>query len=531
MSGVPHSDNAHRFLTGHGTYVPDIAFPGMKHAAFVRSPHPHARIIRIDATRALALTGVRAVVTGADLAPRVRPLTHAMPAPPFQPLTWPLLPVDKARYVGDPVAVVVADDLHTAWDATELVEVVYEQLPWADDPWEAMEPGASLLYEEWGTNVFARDAFGHGDVEAAFAAASGVIDERFVHHRVCGFPLEGHGVCAWRDASGRLTVYASTQFPHQFRDVLADITGIRLVDVRVVAPDVGGGFGLKQHVTREELVIAVLALKLPFPVRWARDITGLLDHGIHARQQYHAVQAAYRADGRILAVRARIIADVGNPVLYFTGAGPAFVTASTLTGAYDVAAYTYEVEAVATNTAPVGGYRGFGQPQAVFTMERLLDFVARRLQMDPAQVRRINLIPDEPRPYVTGAGFAYDIGSIRSQFDRLLEAIADTPQTRAPSSGVYTGIGYACYVEPNAPNVHSFAGRYGAYETAMIAIQPDGHVVATVGAKDIGQCNAATFARIVANELGTNSDAVTVRDGDTDLLPSAWAPWAAVPSL
>ncbi|MFI8829035.1 xanthine dehydrogenase family protein molybdopterin-binding subunit [Streptomyces sp. NPDC053431] len=514
--------NADRFLAGDGTYLPDIVLPGMKHATFVRSPHPHARIRAVDGARALTVPGVQAVLSGPDFARQTRRVAHLMPTPPFQPLAWPLLPIDKVRYVGDPVAVVVADDPYTAQDAAELVQVSYEELPWVTSPQEAAAKEAPLLYEEWGSNVFMRDTFQHGDVDAAFATAAGILDERFDHHRMCGFPLEGHGVCAYREPSGRLIVYASTQFPHQLRDVLADITDTRLTSIRVVSPDVGGGFGLKQHVTREELVIAVLALMLPYPVRWTRDVTSLLDHGIHARQQVHEVKAAYRTDGKILALRAHIVADVGNPLLYFTGAGPALVTASTLTGAYDVRAYAFELEAVATNTVPIGGYRGFGQPQAVFTMERTLDLIAQRLAMDPAQIRRVNLIPDQPRPFISSTGLSYDTGSIRGQFDRLLETTRSKTNSFGSAdrgSDTYTGVGFACYIEVNAPNVHSLAGRYGAFETATIAIQPDGCIIGCVGTKDIGQGNAATFAQIIADELEASIDDVVIRDGDTDLLP------------
>jgi carbon-monoxide dehydrogenase large subunit len=510
-------ENADRFLAGAGNFVPDLAAPGMRYVAFVRSPYPHARLGAIDTSRALSLAGVSAVITGADLRGRVAPVSPGLPTPPFRPLAWPLLPTDKVRYVGDPVAAVVADSPYLASDGAALVDVAYDEMSYVDDVRAAAAPGAPLLYEEWGTNVFVRETFEHGDVAAGLAAATGVVHEEFVHHRVCGFPLEGQGVCAYREAAGRLIVHASTQYAHQMRAVLAQLTGLSTTDIRVVAPDVGGGFGVKQHVTREELLVGVLGWLLPYPVRWTQDVLGMLEHGIHAREQHHEVTAGYTDDGRICALRLRGRANVGNPVLLFTGAAPAFVTAASLTGAYAVPAYAFDVAAVATNTSPVGGLRGFGQPQALFSMERTLDLIARRLSMDPAEVRRVNLIPDGPRPYVTLTGFSLDCGSIRSQFDHLLGMVERQP-SHVDEPGLRRGLGFACYVEPTATSV-PYGENYVAYETATLAVNPDGSLVAAVGTKDIGQGCLATFARILSDELGIDTDKIDVRDGDTDLIP------------
>ncbi|MFE9500400.1 xanthine dehydrogenase family protein molybdopterin-binding subunit [Streptomyces collinus] len=514
------TENVERYLTGKGTYLPDVTLPGLKHVAFARSPHPHARIGAVDSHRALGLPGVKSVLTGADLKGTIGTVQHRMPHPPFKPLNWPLLATDKARYIGDPVAVVVADNPYLAQDAVDLLDIRYEELAPVTDIHAAVQPGAPLLYEEWETNVFVHSTFHHGDLKQGFSSAAGILREHFDHHRVCGFPMEGHGVCAYREPSGRLIVHASTQFPHQLQATLADITGYPLAGIRVIAPDIGGGFGLKQHVLREELLVAALPLLLSCPVRWTQGITETVESGVHARQQQHNIEVGYRSDGRICALHLQILADVGNPLLYFTGAGPAFVTATSLPGAYSIPAYSYEIRGIATNTVPVGGYRGFGQPQALFTMERTLDLIARQLQLDPVAVRRVNLIPDLPRPLVNITGCTYDTGSVRAQFDRLLNDMVDRPTRVSPSpSRDLTGVGFACYVEPNAANLHSFAGRYGAYEIATLSMQPDGDVVACVGTKDIGQGCAASFARIIAEELTVAPTTVIVRDGDTDLLP------------
>jgi carbon-monoxide dehydrogenase large subunit len=511
------TDNVDRFLTGHGNYVPDLAFPGMRHVAFVRSPYPHARLISIDTTRARSRTGVSAVITGADLRGRVALVSPRLPTPPFQPLAWPLLTTDKVRYVGDPVAAVVAENPYLAADAANLVDVTYDELAYVEDARDAAAPGAPLLYEEWGTNVFVRETAAYGDVTGGLAAAAGVIREDFVHHRICGLPLEGQGVCAYRDGSGRLVVYASTQYPHQIQAVLANLTGLGTAAIRVVAPDVGGGFGVKQHVTREELLTAVLAWLLPYPVRWTREVNDMLAYGIHARQQHHAVVAGYAEDGRITALQLRSTANIGNPLLLFTGAAPAFVTAASFPGAYAIPAYAYDVQAVATNTAPVGGLRGFGQPQALFSLERTLDLIAQRLSMDPVAIRRANLIADHPRPYVTLTGFAPDCGSVRAQFDQLLDMV-ERPPANEPDAETRRGLGFACYVEPTATSV-PYLENYVAYETATLSMNPDGNLVAVVGTKDIGQGSRATFLRILSDELGIDVENIDVRDGDTDLIP------------
>ncbi|MGV0816096.1 xanthine dehydrogenase family protein molybdopterin-binding subunit [Mycolicibacterium boenickei] len=518
-----------RVLAGRGRYVGDLEIPGLKHVAFVRSPCPHAQIADIDTTKARRCDGVVAVFTGADLQHTTGTMSHHLPDPPFQQLNWPLIPVDKVRFVGDPVAVVVADDPYLAEDAAECVNVSYTELPAVDDARHARQSGSPLLYSEWGTNVFVRSEFTGGDLASGFRSAAGIIQESFDHHRVCGFPLEGNGICAVVDETGRLLIHASTQSAHLMRQVVADVTGRRPADVRVTVPDVGGGFGLKQHVLREEMVTAVLATLLPHPVRWLQDASDTVAHGIHARAQHHEVEAAYTKDGKILALRIGIVADVGNPVVCYTGAGPAIVTAASIPGAYDIPAYEYTLDCVATNTPPVAGYRGFGQPEAVFTIERTLDLVARQTGLDAAQVRRVNMIPDAPRPFPARTGSLYDVGSVRDQFDHLLREIRYRPvdSHRVVGRDRLRGVGLACYVEPTAPNLHVLAGRYGAYEMVQMTIESDGEITVTVGTKDLGQGNLAAFRRIAADAMDVPVDRVVVRDGDTDGVPYSIGTWGS----
>ena len=257
-------------MTGAARYLSDTEPPGAKHLGILRSTVAHGRIVRIDASAALALPGVHAFFTGPDLSAVSRPFSHLLPMPTIKPLEWGVLASEKVRYVGEPVGVVVADDRYVAEDALELVEIEYEELEAVVDPERALEPGATLLYEEWGSNEFLSAAYATGDLDAAFAAADFVLHERFVQHRVSGLPLEGHGAWAHSDG-GSLVVYASSQQPHNLRTVLSDVTGVSEANIRVVAPDMGGGFGNKQHFMREEALVAVVATQVPFPVIWVQD--------------------------------------------------------------------------------------------------------------------------------------------------------------------------------------------------------------------------------------------------------------------
>jgi carbon-monoxide dehydrogenase large subunit len=521
-----------RFLRGEGAYLADVHLPGTKYLAIVRSTVAHARIVRVDIAAARSASGVVAAFTGPDLARVTNPLSHLLPMPTIKPLEWYVLATDKVRFVGEPVAVVVADSRYLAEDAAELVEVDYDELPVVVDPEDALRDGAPRLYDEWADNVFLSAAYGTGDLDSAFASADGVLRERFRHHRVIGLPLEGHGATAQYDrASGRLLVYASSQQPHNLRTVISDVTGLSEAKIRVVAPDMGGGFGNKQHFMREELLVAAVAQQVNGPVSWVQDRTESLTASVHSRDQLHDVEVAYRNDGRVLAIRARIVADVGNPVLYFTGAAPALVTTSLMTGVYDIPNYAYELQCVATNKCPVGAYRGFGQPQAIFTVERVMDLVASAVGLDPAEVRARNFIPDTPRPWSSPTGAQYDVGSFGEQLDAVLDAVSYLEfrdrQAAARAEGRYVGIGLASMVEATAPNLHCVAGRFGGFEMAIVTIQPDGHVNVVVGTKSQGQGHETAFAQVVADTLTIPTEHVDVQEGDTAVLPYGMGTWGS----
>ena len=521
-----------RLLTGHAHYLADHDVPGLCHVAILRSTVAHAHIRRVDVTDAAALPGVITVVTAADLvAAGAGTFSHRLERP-VQPLTWGVLAGERVRFVGEPLVAVVAVTRALAEDALELIDVEYEELPAVVGVDAARAPDAPLLYPEWGTNELLHLEEATPGFEARMAAAPHVLRERFENHRVTGLPLEGHGAQAtWDPGTGRLTVYASSQQPHQLRTVIAEICGLGENAVRVVSPDMGGGFGNKQHFTREECLVGFLARLTGRPVRWSQDRTESLTASVHARAQTHEVEAGYDNAGRLLALRVRVLYDVGNPVLYFSGVAPGFVTIASLSGGYAVPALSWTLSCLATTTCPVGAYRGFGQPEAHFTTERVMDLMAADLGIDPVEVRRRNLLPDEPRPWMGLDGQRIDVGALGPHLDALLEALGyDTwraQQAAARAAGHFIGIGLSTLVQGTAPNQHDAAGRFGSFEMAAVSVFPDGHVEVRVGTKSQGQAHETSFAQVAAQTLGIDVERVAVHDGDTDALVYGQGTWGS----
>ncbi|GEL17921.1 xanthine dehydrogenase family protein molybdopterin-binding subunit [Pseudonocardia asaccharolytica] len=525
-----------RFLTGAGRYLADLRPAGLKHAAILRSPVAHARVNGIDTTAAKALPGVVAVFTAADLKEHSRPLSHRLAVPGIRPLEWYCLADEKVRYVGEPLAVVVAESRYVAEDALELIELDLDELDVVTDVRASLgddgEESAPLLFEEWGDNVFYAGGFANGDFDAAVARADGVLRETIAHHRIVGLPLEGHGACGHFDRTrGELLLYSSNQQPHNLRTVVADVTALPLEKVRVIAPDMGGGFGNKQHFHREELLIAVVATLVPDPVTWSADRSESLTGSVQSRQQEHDVEVAYRSDGRVLGVRTHVIADLGSPTLYFSSIGPALITTSMLPGTYDIEAFEYRLTGVATNKPPMGAYRGFGQPQANFTIERVMDLVADATGVDPADVRRRNMVPDAPRPYFSATGNRYDTPSFHEQMEVLLDEL-DYPAVRrdqeeARREGRLVGVGLANLVECSTANLFGFCSQFGGYEMASVVVQPNGHVSINCGTKSQGQGHQTIYAQIAADVLTIPMSAIDVSDGDTALLPHGMGTWGS----
>ncbi len=523
-----------RFLTGRGRYLADHNPAGLHHVALLRSTAAHARIVSIDTSAAAALPGVIGVFTQADLdAAGARRMGHLLDMPGMRPLEWTVLATDRVRFAGEPLAAVVAVSRAVAEDAVELIELDLEPLPAVVDPARALAPDAPLLYPEWGTNELLHLEAASPGLADAIATAPNVLRERFESHRIMGLPLEGHGAQAEYDAGAELlTMIVSTQQPHQLRTVVAEVCGMTEASVRVIAPDMGGGFGNKQHFLREECLVALLARMTSVEVQWCEDRVEAMTASVHSRPQVHDVTAAYDDGGRLLALSVDVTSDVGNPVLYFSGIGPSLVTVGALCGAYAVPEHGWTLSCVATTTCPIGAYRGFGQPQAHLTIERVMDRIAQALDLDPIEVRRRNLIPDDVvRPFTAHGGARVDVGLLGPQVDQLLTEFGydawRARQQAARDDGRYVGVGVSVLVQGGAPTQYGVAGRFGSWEVATVSVLPDGSVTVAVGTKSQGQGHETTLAQVAADVFGIDDELVTVSEGDTAALPYGMGSWGS----
>ena len=518
-----------RFVTGHGTYVADVRLPHMLHAALLRSLHAHARLGAIDIKQALAIDGVAGVWTGRDIEGRIAAFPESFE---IHPLPWleavkPLLrgprptalAQGKVHYVGEPVAIAVAEDRHHAEDAVDAIAVEYAPLPVVADPETSLEPGTTLVHDGSIDNIVFSFSIGKGDTDQALRAAPHTFRERFRHHRYCAAPLECRGVVAWLEPkTGVLTVWSSTQMPHLVRRQIAAQLGLAEESVRVIAPDIGGGFGPKVFVYPEEILIPFLALQLGRPVKWIEDRSEHFISTAHGRDQLHDIECAFDADGRILALRDRFLLDNGayNPM----GLTDAYNTAAHLQGPYKIRNLSVSGACVSTNKVPNAPYRGAGRPEAVFVIERCIDLIADRLNLDPAEVRRRNLVQPHEMPYQAGilyrdgAPVCYDSGNYPQTMKRALDA-AGYDELRAHQeelrrAGRYVGVGIACYVEGTG---------VGSFEGAKVRIDASGQLILTTGATSHGQGHETVFSQIVADVWGVLPDQVTVIEGDTATIP------------
>jgi carbon-monoxide dehydrogenase large subunit len=514
-----------RLLKGQGRYATDIVLTGMLHMAVLRSPHAHARILATDFSAARRLPGVAMVVGTGDLKSLELPVL-GQPQGQRQ-LAYPVLPVEKVLYAGQPVAAVVAASRYLAEDAIEMIRVEYEELPPVTDPDEAMAPNAPRLYEQWPDNLVVwRDVL-TGEPDRAFAAAHLVVEATFALPRQTASPLEGKAACAAFDPdTGELTLWVSNQAPHQYRTVLAAALNLDENKIHVVVPDVGGGFGAKLHYYPEELLACVAAMRLGRAVKWVEDRREHFLGMVHAREQRVRARAAFDREGRLLALDAHVRGDVGAH-LHTKGAAPIFVTGLMLPGPYDVPNYRARIEAVVTNKVPFGAYRAFGMQQSTFVIERLMDMGAERLGLDPAEIRRRNLIRPEALPYKNGGGFVYDSGNYPHALERVLERAGYRElrelQERRRAEGRLVGIGLCTYVEFTgmgpAKWMAAVGNRQGGYEPAVVRLDPSGQATVLSGIIELGQGIRAAFAQIAADVLGLSPDRVRVVLGDTDLCP------------
>ncbi|GIX48389.1 MAG: dehydrogenase [Candidatus Tectimicrobiota bacterium] len=514
-----------RLLTGQGTYVDDLRLPGMLHAAFLRSPHAHARLVRIDTAAARQAPGVVAVLTGEALQPLVKPVQARSTMAGYRVTSYPPLAIGKVRHVGEAVAVVVATDRYRAEDALERLQVDYAPLPPVVDAEAAAHPTAPLLHEEAGSNVLLAREFVRGDVAAAMARAAVRVRERFRFRRHTAVCLENRGCLAtYHPATGTLTLHAATQCPGLVREALADLLSLPAHRVRVVATDVGGGFGAKSALYPEELVVCVLARQLARPVKWCGDRREDLLATTQAWDEVVEAELALAADGTLLGLWAEVTADIGAYSIYpWTAAIEPVQTVSFLPGPYRVPHYRGRARGVATCKAPTGPYRGVGRPVSTFVMEGLLERAARQLGMDPVALRLRNVVRPQECPYRAATGIVWDTVSVAACLERACEVIDYQAlrawQARARAEGRCVGIGFSAYIEltgvgsaiPVSPGMPLATGT----EAATVRVDPAGTVTAFFSLAPQGQGLETTLAQVVAEELGLPLAQVRVVCGDT----------------
>ncbi len=510
-----------KLIQGRGTFTDDMTLPAMVYVSLVRSPHAHARIRRIDAAAARKEPGVVAVITGKDAeATGVLPVFITVPG--MNGSKHMPLATDKARYAGDAIAAVVADTRQAAKRAADLVTIDYEPLPVVVDATKALEPGAPILHEELGTNLVFTYPVKGGDIDKAFHDAEATVKLHIVNQRLIPNAMEPRSVVAKFEA-GELTVWTSTQIPHFVQLILSVNLGLSQNKVRVIAPEVGGGFGSKLQVYAEELLVAHLAKTLGRPVKWTEDRREGYLATIHGRDLVEDVELAAKRDGTVLGVRIRTVANVGAYLQAFAPGIPTILHAFIIPGAYRIPAFDCEVRGAYTNTTPVDAYRGAGRPEATFAIERAMDRLADEIGMDPAEIRRKNFIPPDAFPFTTISGITYDSGDYAPALDRAL-AMADYKgfekrRAEAKARGRYRGIGLSSYVEicglaPSKANSALGVG-WGGYESARIRVHPTGAVQVFTGTSPHGQGHETSWAQIAADAIGVTPNDIEVRHGDT----------------
>ena len=529
-ASIPRTEDE-RFLTGRGTFVANMLPRGTVFAKFVRSPYAHARILGIETSRARELPGVLGVFTAADLKGEIGSVFTAWLIPGSNLKTPPYIPLakDVVRYAGEAVAVVVAEDPLVAEDARDLVDVQYDPLPVVVNQETAMKEGAPQLHAEAPKNVaFHWVNAGVGDVEAAFKGADVVVSQRFVNQRLQPSAMEPRAALAqYEPGTKELTLFVTSQNPHVHRLVLSLILGVPEQRLRVIAPDVGGGFGSKIPVYPWEAVVCWLAMRLDRPVKWVEDRTENFLATIHGRDQVQYVDLAANKDGTILGIRIKVIANMGA---YLSTAGPGIPTilfGYMPGGCYAIKAGKVEVTGVFTNTTPVDAYRGAGRPEAAFIIERMVDILARNLKLDPADIRRKNFIPADKFPYQTALGLVYDSGNYEGAMRKALDIVGyeklRVEQAQARKEGRLMGIGLSTYVEvcglAPSPIATATGFQGGLWGSSTVRIHPTGKVTVYTGAHPHGQGEETTFAQIASTELGIPVADIDVVHGDTKVTP------------
>jgi carbon-monoxide dehydrogenase large subunit len=497
-----------------------MKLPGLLNAVVLRSLHAHANIRSIDVSAASRVPGVVAVFTAADiqdLAVEIPTRTNTG-ADEFNPTRHPLLASDKVCYVGQAVAVLIAEDIYTAADALDQIVVDYEILPALTDPHEALEPGAMIIHPDQGSNVSLRTVNGGGDLDGAFAQADHVVRQTYQVQRLAPAPMEPRGLIADYDSQADLlTVWDSTQHPHEVREHLVHLLGRTEESIRVIAPDVGGGFGEKASLFPEEVVIPYLSILLGRPIKWTENRQENMT-AFHGRGHSVEMEAAVKSDGTILGIRVDIVADLGAYFFLSTPTVPVLTT-HRLTGPYRTPAMTVEVRGVVTNKPPTGAYRGAGGPEAAFCMERTIDLIALDLGLDPAEVRRRNFIASDAFPHDTPTGITYDSGDYETAFARALELSEydkwrERSRNQPRDGDSLIGVGIATVVKGSGAKVITLG------EHSRVMIDQSGEVTVHTGVSPHGQGTATTFAQMTADMLGVTPADVQVLHSDTDILPA-----------
>jgi carbon-monoxide dehydrogenase large subunit len=524
----------YRFLTGAGQYTDDVVFPQQSHGVFLRSPHAHAKIRSIDTAAAKASPGVIAVFTGADLAAAnvgglpCGWLIHSTDGKPMNEPPHPVIAHDKVRHVGDQVALVIAESVKEAKDAVELIDVDYDVLPAAVDTASASNPGQPLVHDGVADNVCYN--WGHGDkarTDAAFAQAAHVTTLDIVNQRLIPNAIEPRAVNAsYSKYDDSYTVYVANQNPHVERLLMAAfVLSLPETKLRIIAPDVGGGFGSKIFLYAEDVALTWASKKTGRPIKWTAERSEAFLTDAHGRDHVTKAELALDSTGKFLAMRVHTTANMGAYLSTFASSVPTILYATLLAGQYATPAIYAEVKAVFTNTVPVDAYRGAGRPEATYVVERLVETAAREMNIDPAEIRRRNFIREFP--YATPVGLTYDTGDYDSILNRALE-IADVKgfaarRDEAKKSGKLRGLGYSCYIEACGLAPSNIAGALGAraglFEAGEVRVHPTGSVTVFTGSHSHGQGHETTFAQVVADRLGVSMDNVEIIHGDTGRIP------------
>jgi carbon-monoxide dehydrogenase large subunit len=517
-----------RFITGRGTYVDDVKLPGTTYAAFVRSPHAHAKIGSIDTAAALTHPGVIAVFTGSDMTGvNSLPCGWLLPdlkIPPHMPLA-----TGVARYVGDPVAVVIAETQDAALDGAEKVKVGWQALKAVSATDQATAAGAPQLHEVAPSNVAFKWQIGDAAAVAAAFQGATVVKKRIVNQRLVANPMEPRACLArYDEATGDLTLWVTSQNPHVHRLLMAAfVLGIPEHKVRVIAPDVGGGFGSKIFLYNEETVCSWATRKVKRPVKWTSTRREAFQTDAHGRDHVTEAEMGFGRDGKIVGLRVKTVANLGAYLSTFAPAVPTYLYATLLNGVYEMPAIHADVTGVFTNTTPVDAYRGAGRPEAAYLLERMIEAGAAALRLDTAEIRRKNFIPRFDNGYQTKVALNYDSGDYGAAFDKLLAMLdykkARADQEAARRAGRLVGIGFSTYIEACsiAPSkvVGSLGAQAGLYESAKVRVHPTGGVTVYTGSHSHGQGHETTFSQLVADELGVPMEQVEIVHGDTGAIP------------